>query len=186
MLMRAAIGLSLAVLGHGAAMSQTSTAPGSPPQPPPRACITAEYRQFDFWIGDWDVFLPDGKKAGTNRIAPVISGCVLHEQWAGGGNFNGQSFNAWDARRQRWHQTWMDSSGAVLLLDGRATEGSMTLSDSEAPGKNDRNLVNEIQWTSNADGSVRQHWRVSKDGGKTWTTAFDGKYVRSTRPQPSR
>ena len=44
--------------------------------------------------------------------------------------------------------------------------------------------MNEITWTRGADGTVRQLWRVTKDGGKTWTTAFDGKYVRSSRPQP--
>ncbi len=185
MSMRAAIGFSLAMMGQNAALGQSPTPPAAP-VPPPRACSAAEHRQFDFWIGDWDVFTPDGKQAGTNRIERVINGCVLHEKWLGGGNFNGQSFNAWDARRQRWHQTWVDSSGAVLLLDGRAGEGSMTLSDADVPAKADRNLVNEIQWTSNADGSVRQHWRVSKDGGKTWTTAFDGKYVRSARAQPPR
>jgi hypothetical protein len=28
------------------------------------------------------------------------------------------------------------------------------------------------------DGRVRQHWETSKDGGATWTTAFDGYYRR--------
>jgi len=32
---------------------------------------------------------------------------------------------------------------------------------------------------------VRQHWRQSTDGGKSWSTVFDGKYVRSKRPQPA-
>ena len=52
------------------------------------------------------------------------------------------------------------------------------------PGRKDPARMNEITWTPNADGSVRQHWRTTKDGGKTWETAFDGKYVRSRRPQP--
>lgn len=186
---RAAIAASLAAAFHSVAIAQVPATPAAPqPAPPPAAkgCAAPEHRQFDFWIGDWDVFTPDGKQAGTNRIVPVMAGCVLHEHWVGKGNFVGESFNAWDARRQRWHQTWMDGSGAVLLLDGSAGEGSMTLSDADMPAKSDRNLVNEIRWTTNADGSVRQHWRTSKDGGKTWTTAFDGKYVRAARPQPTR
>ena len=62
----------------------------------------------------------------------------------------------------------------------------MTLSDRDTPGKPDRGVINEIIWTPNADGSVRQRWRTSADGGKTWQTAFDGHYVNSSRPQPSR
>lgn len=34
-----------------------------------------------------------------------------------------------------------------------------------------------ITWTSNEDGTVRQHWRASKDG-KTWQDVFDGIYSR--------
>ena len=39
-----------------AALAQTP-----PPQPP---CPAPQSRQFDFWVGDWDVFMPDGKKSG--------------------------------------------------------------------------------------------------------------------------
>ena len=34
-------------------------------------------------------------------------------------------------------------------------------------------------WTPNPDGSVRQHFEISADDGATWTTWFDGKYVRA-------
>lgn len=37
-----------------------------------------------------------------------------------------------------------------------------------------RPRTERITWTPNADGTVRQHWEQSTDGGKTWTTAFDG------------
>ena len=46
--------------------------------PPAKPCTAAENRQFDFWIGDWDVTTPNGKAAGTNRINPILGGCVLH------------------------------------------------------------------------------------------------------------
>jgi hypothetical protein len=165
------------------ARAQTAPPAGAPAVPP---CSKAEHRHFDFWIGDWDVVNPKGEPAGTNVIKPILGGCVLHESWVGKGNFTGQSFNAYDAARGRWHQTWVDRSGGVLMLDGSFENGVMTLSDKDVAGKKDANLVNEISWTPNADGSVRQHWRVSKDGGKTWTTSFDGKYVRSARAQPPR
>ena len=148
-------------------------------QTPVAPCSAAEAKQFDFWVGDWDVFTPDGKLAGTNRIARLY-GCVLHESWQNP-KVQGQSFNVFDTDRGVWHQTWVDSTGSLLVIEGAFRNGSMTLSDATLPGKKDAKQVNEITWTPNADGSVRQHWRISADGGKTWTTSFDGKYVRSKR-----
>jgi hypothetical protein len=36
-----------------------------------------------------------------------------------------------------------------------------------------------IAWTPRPDGSVRQWWQRSDDGGTTWHTVFDGRYVRA-------
>lgn len=168
----------------GSAPATAATAPATAAAP--RGCTGSTYRQFDFWVGDWDVLDPKGNLAGTNLIRPILGRCVLHENWAGKGGVKGESFNGFDVKRNVWHQTWMDASGGVLMLEGAFIDGSMTLSDRTLPGKADPNAVNEITWTPNADGSVRQHWRASKDGGKTWTTAFDGRYVRSSRAQPER
>lgn len=168
------------------ATTASPAAPTTPPLKPPTPCTAIENRQFDFWIGDWEVTNPAGQPAGTNHIKPILNGCVLHESWKGKGNFVGESFNVYDARRKVWHQTWVDGSGGALMMDGKFENGSMTLSNRDMPGKPDAMAVNEIAWTPNADGSVRQHWRTSNDGGKTWATAFDGKYVRSNRTQPLR
>jgi hypothetical protein len=165
-----------------AALAQ-SPQPAQPAVPPKPPCQDEASRQFDFWIGDWDVFLPNGKQAGTNRIATLFGGCVLHENWKTP-RFEGQSFNRYDASRNVWHQTWVDSGGNLLLLEGRLEGGAMVMSDASLPGKRDADALNEIRWSRNEDGSVRQLWRASKDGGKTWTVAFDGRYVRSARPQP--
>jgi hypothetical protein len=39
-------------------------------------------------------------------------------------------------------------------------------------------VTQRIIWSINDDRSVRQLWESSEDGGKTWTVAFDGNYVR--------
>ena len=173
------IAITLALLAPLPATGQTPAVTAPPVRSSTTTsipCAATEKRQFDFWIGDWDVTKPDGKPAGTNLIRPILGGCVLHESWKGQGSFVGESFNVYDARRKVWHQTWVDGAGNVLMMDGKFEDGRMTLAD--------RNSINEISWTPNPDGSVRQHWRTSMDGGRTWTTAFDGKYVRSNRPQP--
>jgi hypothetical protein len=50
-----------------------------------------------------------------------------------------------------------------------------TLPDNDKPGQQ---VMQRISWTPGPDGSVRQLWETSADGGKTWETAFDGKYVK--------
>lgn len=140
-------------------------------------CDAPEHRQFDFWVGDWDVTTPDGKPAGRNSITRELNGCVIHEHWTGAGGMNGQSFNMWDRVKQQWHQTWVADNGNLLLLDGTFQNGSMQLTGSSGPAE--RLVSNRITWTLNADGTLRQHWEVSSDGGKTWKSAFDGRYRRS-------
>ena len=46
-------------------------------QSPP--CVEPEYRQFDFWLGNWQVTQPDGSVAGTNAIQASYNGCVHTE-----------------------------------------------------------------------------------------------------------
>ena len=102
-------------------------------QAPLAPCSAAEAKQFDFWLGDWDVFTPDGKLAGTNRIEKIY-GCVLHESWSNP-KVQGQSFNMYDDDRGEWHQTWVDSTGSLLVIEGALRYGSMVLSDAGLPGK---------------------------------------------------
>lgn len=39
----------------------------------------------------------------------------------------GSSFNTYNPATRQWHQTWVDSTGGFLLLDGAFAEGRMTL-----------------------------------------------------------
>ena len=147
--------------------------------PPRKGCNEPRHRQFDFWIGQWDVFLPDGSKAGENRIEPIAAGCALQESWSGRGGFSGSSLNSFDSADRKWHQLWVDSSGGRLDLAGGLEGEAMVLSSTAShPQKPGVALTQKISWTPNSDGSVRQLWQTSEDGGKTWATAFDGKYVR--------
>ena len=137
---------------------------------------------FDFWIGDWDVFGPLGKQVGRNTITSMFANGMLHEHWHGNGGVEGRSVNAYDEARGCWHQTWMDSTGGVLLLDGGLQDGAMVLVG-RAPSGDDPTVVDtqRITWTqeSDAEGAeVRQVWESSSDDGATWTVAFDGRYRR--------
>ncbi len=169
--------IALTVLGAAPARAQT------PPAPPPPACTSAQHHQFDFWLGEWDVFNPAGKPVGHSRIDSIAKGCALLENWLGQGGLDGKSLNSYDAKDGQWHQSWVDSSGSRLELAGSFASGAMVLQGSApVPGKPGVTVIQRITWSVNADASVRQLWESSQDGGKTWTVAFDGKYVRKARP----
>jgi hypothetical protein len=143
--------------------------------PPPRGCTAPEHRQFDFWIGEWDVTNPAGKPAGHNRIERILGGCALRETWSGAGGSHGTSYSAWDHQRRRWHQTWVDDDGLVLRLEGGFADGKMVLSG-ETLDSAGATVRNRITWQETGPGMVRQLWEVSSDGGKTWRVVFDGRY----------
>jgi len=48
-----------------------------------RPCAYAkENRQFDFWVGEWDVSTTQGSvPAGTSRIELILGDCVVLENW---------------------------------------------------------------------------------------------------------
>ena len=167
------------LLAVGLPESQTSSSAPTPPAPPPPACRTPEHRQFDFWLGDWNVTDPTGKQVGTNRIALVLGGCVLHESWVGTG-MSGNSYNIYFQGEKRWHQTWVDDRGSLLELNGGLQEGKMVLAG-EGPGAKGGRVKHRITWSKLDQGRVRQLWESSTDGGGTWTVAFDGTYAPKAR-----
>jgi len=142
----------------------------------PAPCSSAEHRQFDFWIGEWRVYTPDGKLSGINRITAEYGGCVIHERYVTGRGYSGESLNGYDAARKLWHQTWVDDSGLLLLLEGRWDGKSMIL-EGDAPDSKGVMRRQRITWTPAADGTLRQVWEARDDKG-AWTVVFDGRYSR--------
>jgi hypothetical protein len=139
-------------------------------------CGAPEYRQFDFWIGEWNVMTPNGGVGGMSSIEREYNGCLIVENWAGPtGVPAGTSQNFYSKADGKWHQNWIDAqaSGPLWLVGGLDEKGAMVMMDADAAA----NPLNRITWTPNPDGSVRQHWETSTDGGATWSTSFDGLYV---------
>lgn len=157
--------IALAVPAAAAAQQQV---------PPP--CTAAEYRQFDFWVGDWIVEDSSGNQMGTNRIERVLDGCALQENWNEGRPGEGKSFNIWDRQTGKWHQTWVATGGNLLQLDGEFTNGAMVLRGERVTPRG--HVWNRITWRPLAGGIVQQLWEVSTDSGRTWQASFDGRYRR--------
>jgi hypothetical protein len=72
---------------------------------------TPENRQFDFWIGEWNVETTNGQPAGTSKVERILNGCALLENWSGGGD--GKSLNIYNANKKQWQQFWVDAAGEV-------------------------------------------------------------------------
>jgi hypothetical protein len=137
-------------------------------------CDSAEYRQFDFWVGDWEVTTA-GKPAGTNLVTREEDGCLIHEHWTGAKGGTGQSLNFYNRDDARWHQVWVSNSGGVLNLAGSYTDGTLTFRGESKQADGTR-LMHRLSFHLNPDRTVRQFWEISSDGGTTWVSSFDGLY----------
>jgi hypothetical protein len=167
---RLAFGLAAAFPAASFPLDAQETAPTAAS----KACAAPEHRQFDFWIGEWEVTTPDGAPAGRNRIERILGGCALRESWTGAKGGSGNSYNAYDRQNGKWHQTWVDNGGLVLRLDGAFAGGKMVLSG-ETRDSSGTPVENRITWQETAPGAVRQLWETSRDG-RTWSVVFDGRY----------
>lgn len=147
--------------------------------PPPPACDTPEYRQFDFWLGEWEVDGgQDGKTpVGKSTITRVAKGCALHENWRSSGGGDGQSLNIFDAVTKQWTQFWIGADGVILRLSGGIKNGAMVL-EGNLPMPSGKIQLQRITWTLMADGRVSQRWETSDDAGNSWQISFIGYYKR--------
>ena len=73
-----------------------AASPMATAQAKPSSCDTrAESRQFDFWVGDWDVVATkENKPAGVSHIERAIGNCVIWENWTslGTSGYTGKSY----------------------------------------------------------------------------------------------
>jgi hypothetical protein len=143
----------------------------------PSPCAEGPYREFDFWIGEWDVRDAGDQTAGVNRISSEQNGCVLVERWQSAGGGTGQSYNYYDPAAQRWKQLWVGLN-LLLHMEGGFSEGRMRLEGPLQYLGSSRVTTLRGTWTPLPDGRVRQHFEESEDGGRSWTTWFDGYYTR--------
>lgn len=165
--------------GLALALVACSAAPPRPVSDSELTCQDPVHRQFDFWLGDWEVLQenPDAPRA-FNRIRRVARGCFLHEDYHSGSGYAGESINWYDRKFGQWRQTWADSQGLILqLAGGLDAQGRMILYGGERQTTEGSRIQDRISWQPQAGGSVRQIWEISSDGGRTWRQVFSGLYV---------
>ncbi len=139
---------------------------------PSFGCSAPVYRQFDFWLGDWDTFdvgssTPDARV----RVTSILGGCVVHEDYQALSGHRGESFTIYDATRKVWHQTWVTNRGELLVIEGTFASGAVMLRGVDHTSTGAPRLVRGT-WKP-VPGGVRETAFRSLDDGKTWQPWFD-------------
>lgn len=147
---------------------------------PPAGCTSPESRQFDFWVGKWDVYpkaKPDQKVAGS-LIENLYHGCGIRENWMPASEHTGGSLNAYSPEKKIWRQFWADSDGSSAQFEGGWNGKAMILTG-VWPQPGHPTQMTRMTYTPLADGSVEQMGVTSDDDGKTWQPSFDFIYRRA-------
>lgn len=149
-------------------------------------CATAAHRQFDFWLGDWEIYEsedPDGPPIGTANVSRIVGGCALSERYLQDDGLRAESIISYDAVSRKWQQTWVTNGGSLMIVSGNVNEGVMTL-EGESRRGNGTVKLQRVFWRKHSD-HIRE-WAVeSEDGGVTWTPAFDVLFRRISTSVPN-
>jgi len=160
-----------------------AVSPAAAQEPAPTPCAEPERRALDFWLGEWDVFNPQGQKAGVNRVEKILNGCALLENWTGSRGGSGKSLNFFNLSTRRWEQLWVADAGGVIKYTGDFKDGAMRFDQGEHIRPDGARRRSRMTLTPLDAARVRQLIEQSSDDGKTWTVWFDATYVR--RPKGS-
>ena len=160
-----------------AAMVLVLTGGMSAQQKAPGPRNSPESRQFDFWVGTWDLTWPkDGK--GTNSVTFELDSAVIMEHFSGESSMplRGMSVSVYNLRRKTWLQTWVDNQGGYLDFVGGFSEGSMILERTAVvQGKE---ILQRMVWKNISHNSFDWSWEQSADRGKTWQVNWPIHYSR--------
>ena len=136
-----------------------------------------EAKQFDFFIGEWNAFNPQGRSIGSTVIQRIANGCGVLENWRDAFGNEGKSINFYDAADHKWHQYWMGSNGLPLRYSGVYRDGAIRY-DGEPSVTNGVKTVSRLTFFKIDENTVRQLAESSVNEGKTWKVGYDFKYVR--------
>ncbi len=145
-------------------------------------CNSTNHAQFDFWLGDWEVYHTQADTiVGHNTIERILNGCVVQENWTGATGFKGKSLNTFSPIDTTWNQIWVDVSGATYHFKGEWESGAMKMKG-QTIGGNGQTILFEMSYTPDKETSnIRQLWKQSTDSGENWIVIFDGIYKKKNK-----
>lgn len=136
---------------------------------------------FDFWIGEWDVYQSGSKfLVGHSSVQSMAGGCGILENWTSTQANTGKSFNFYDASVGKWEQDWLGSGGPAdrqRFYNGEYKDGVMSFTQETVNAKGVKVKGNFKFYNIDKD-TVRQYLETSSDDGKTYQPVYDFTYVR--------
>jgi hypothetical protein len=145
-------------------------------------CEAPQQRQFDFWVGEWDLTWPGEKSGeighGSNSIKRILDSCVVQENFSGGASMHlrGTSVSTFDTRSGQWKQTWVDNEGGYLDFIGEFKDGQMILQREAL--RDGQKILQRMVWKNISVNEMDWSWESSRDGGKTWQVNWPIHYKR--------
>lgn len=137
-----------------------------------------EYKQFDFWVGEWRV-TAEGQKVATSSIQRIVDSCIILENYSQADGFVGKSFNFYDASLHKWRQTWVDGGARASEFVGEYKDGAMRF-EGESHLSDGTKILRRMALFNLSPSQVRQLSYASTDGGQTWHVTYDFTYTRSS------
>ena len=161
-----------------------STLFGQSATQPPNPCAAPQQKQFDFWIGEWELSWP-GQNAGetghgTNSIQRILDGCIVQETFSSQetDHLRGTSISVFDTRSGSWKQTWVDNQGGYLDFVGGFKDGQMILQ--REANVNGSKTLQRMVWKNISANAFDWSWEASRDGGKSWQVQWPIHYKRKS------
>jgi len=149
------------------------------------ACDTPQHHQFDFWLGDWQVFdASTDKLVAFDRVEKRYDGCVveqnmtfvtdLYRRPGASYRLSGMSINRYDG--EAWLELWADNQwGAIAMRGSPEPNGAMVLKTITPSRHRDLKIV----WENHADGTVRILQYVAPAGSGRWQKYGDLVYRKN-------
>ena len=152
---------------------------------PANPCAAPQQKQFDFWVGEWDLTWP-GQNAGetghgTNTIKRILDDCIVQENFTSldASHMRGTSVSVFEPKSGHWKQTWVDNQGGYLDFAGDFKDGQMILQREFARPDGVR-VIQRMVWKNISPSEFDWSWEASTDGGKTWQVNWPIHYKRKS------
>ena len=141
------------------------------------ACAGPEFRQLDFWVGEWNLTWDGGK--GTNVVTREMDGCVIHEHFSSDASqqfLRGESVSSYQPKLGIWRQTWVDNQGGYIPLTGELKkDGTFVLTTTRL---NEKQRQTRMIFENIKPASFTWRWQSTADDGEAWKDEWVIAYAR--------
>ena len=132
------------------------------------------YSDFDFVVGSWDFYTPDGTKIGEQLYTKREDGHLILEEWQLSSGETGLGMSFVDPKTGLWRQVWMSPMYHIDYSGGLDENGAMVLEGTLYPNNGNKSSPIRGIWSKQPDGSIQQDFYVFEDKSKKWNVLFSG------------